>query len=145
MKIDREAIYKYLNQGKFDELGELCKEATKEEVDKELFLCAYDDNNIAVYFFVEYMYSKTHDEFWLELSFTIIDGALCCIEGAYSISTFKTRKLLEQERSIKNLENFLMQYRWPDCDIETKEAKQVAKDLLEIDPDNKLAKEILNS
>lgn len=145
MDINREIIYKYLYQGKFDELSVLCEEMPREKIKIEFYNCASDDENIGIYFFTEYMALKTCDEFWNNLSSMIIGNALCHLEGAYAIVAFKARKMLEKEKSIKNLENFLMQYRWPDCDIEPEEAKQVAEDLLEIDPQNRLAKEILNS
>ncbi len=68
---------------------------------------------------------------------------MCFIEGAYSIALFHARELLEINLSSKNLERILFFYNIPEKLVENTEAKLVAKKIIEIEPDNIVALELI--
>lgn len=68
---------------------------------------------------------------------------MCFIEGAYSIALFHSRELLEMKLCITNLERILFFHNIPEKLVEDDEAELVAKKIIEIEPNNIVALEIL--
>lgn len=113
------------------------------EKKKLILLLAYDSESIAIYSFVRYMVEKYKTQFWLELSIDIMINPLCFVEGAYSIALFHAKELLEMDLSIKNLERILFFYNIPEKLIDDAEAEAIAKKIIELEPENIVALEVL--
>ena len=64
---------------------------------------------------------------------------LCFVEGAYSAALFHARELLAMEKSVENLERVLFFYNIPEKLIEEEEAILISREILKLEPDNKIA------
>lgn len=63
---------------------------------------------------------------------------LCFVEGAYSVALFHARELLLNTKSIENMERILFFYDIPEKLVDKEEAEIIAKEILKIEPDNKV-------
>ena len=136
-------LNKLIFEGKYFEAEEIVKKMSAKEQRDEIMNLAYDSESIAVYSFLRYMTEKNKTQFWLDLTIDVMINPLCFIEGAYSIALFHARELLEINLSSKNLERILFFYNIPEKLVKNTEAKLVAKKIIEIEPDNIVALEIL--
>lgn len=84
---DSEGIYKCLYNGNFLKLQEICQGIDKEQIKKELYQIASEDNNIAIWGFSQYMSEKTKDPFWLDLTLDILENALD-VKGAKVLASY---------------------------------------------------------
>lgn len=103
---------------------------------------AYETESVNVYGFLSYMMRKHENEEWLKLAVDILLNPLCFMEGAYSVALFHARELLSINRNAENLEKLLFFYNIPEKLIEKEEAYFLAEELLNIEPDNKVALQI---
>ena len=136
-------LNKLIFEGKYFEAEKIVKKMSAKEQRDEIMNLAYGSESIAVYSFLRYMTEKNKTQFWLDLTIDVMINPLCFIEGAYSIALFHARELLEINLSSKNLERILFFYNIPEKLVENTEAKLVAKKIIEIEPDNIVALEIL--
>ena len=104
---------------------------------------AYDTESIAIYSFLIYILKKNKTQFWLELIIDIMINPLCFIEGAYSVALFHTRELLKVDPSVKNMERLLFFHNIPEKLVEDNEAETVAREIIRIEPNNRIANCIL--
>lgn len=133
-----------LEQGKYPDIEEMCKEMNAFEI-RDIFMnIAYETESINVYGFIVYMTRKQENIEWIKLTVDIMLNPLCFIEGAYSIALFHARELLSIDRNVENLERLLFFYNVPENLIDEDEARSIAEELLTIAPDNKVALQIIN-
>ncbi len=128
-----------LLQGKYKEVEETCKTMDVNSIRDMVMTVAYDTENICIYSFIQYMIEKTGKVSWIELAIDVMLNPLCFVEGAYSVALFHARELLLIEKNIKNLERIIFFYNIPEKLVDEKEAKCIAKEILKIEPDNKVA------
>lgn len=140
-----EKIKEYILEGNYHLAECICEKMNLSEVRDMLFMLAYHTEKIYVYSFIQYMISKTNSPLWSELAFDVMLHALCFIEGAYSVALFHARELLELEYNAINLERILFFYDIPEKLIKKNEAESIAKELLNIEPDDKVALRILGN
>ncbi|MBQ5988518.1 MAG: hypothetical protein IJL67_03390 [Oscillospiraceae bacterium] len=139
----QEAIKKYIFEGNYHLAEEVCGKMKMPEIHDILLTLAYDTDSICIYSFIRYMISKTNLPSWIGLAVEVMIHPLCHIEGAYSIALFHSRELLKLEYNEKNLEMILFFYDIPEKLITQSEAESVAKELLAIAPENKVALSVL--
>jgi len=133
-----------LEQGKYPDIEEMCREMNAFEI-RDIFMnIAYETESINVYGFIVYMTRKQENIEWIKLTVDIMLNPLCFIEGAYSIALFHARELLSIDRNVENLERLLFFYNVPENLIDEDEARSIAEELLTIAPDNKVALQIIN-
>jgi len=133
-----------LEQGKYPDIEEMCREMNAFEI-RDIFMnIAYETESINVYGFIVYMTRKQENIEWIKLTVDIMLNPLCFIEGAYSIALFHARELLSIDRNVENLERLLFFYNVPEKLIDEDEARSIAEELLTIAPDNKVALQIIN-
>ena len=138
-----EKIKEYILEGNYQSAESICEKLDPSDVYKEILMLAYDMDSICVYSFIQYMISKTNSITWNELATEVMMHPLCYIEGAYSAALFHARELLKLEYNANNLERILFFYDIPEKLIKKSEAEAIAKELLNIEPDNKAAQHIL--
>lgn len=141
----KEKIEEYIIEGNYHLAESVCEKMNLSEVRDMLFMLAYDTEKIYIYSFIQYMISKTNSPLWSEVAIDVMLHALFFIEGAYSVALFHARELLKLEYNAINLERILFFYDIPDKLIKKSEAESIAKELLNIDPDNKVALRILGN
>ena len=135
-----EQLKSCLSQGKYNEARELLKEIDDLSIRDIIMSIAYETENIFVYSFIHYM---THKKNWIELGIDVMINPLCFLDGAYSVALFHARELLNCEKSIANQERILFFYNIPEKLICADEAKDIANEILKIDPQNVVALNIL--
>lgn len=131
-----------LKQGQYVELEEILEGIDTPRVRDIMMNIAYETESISVYGFLSYMIQKRESERWLKLVIDIMLNPLCFIEGAYSIALFHARELLSINRTAENLERVLFFYNIPEKLIDEREACCLVQELLNIEPDNKVALQI---
>lgn len=136
-------IRKLIFEGRYSEAEEIIIKICADEQRDVIMNFAYDSESIAVYSFLRYMMEKHKTQFWLELTIDVMINPLCFIEGAYSIALFHARELLAMKLCITNLERILFFHNIPEKLVEDTEAELVAKKIIEIEPSNVVALEIL--
>ena len=127
-----------LLQGKYEEAAKMCQSIDKMSVRDMILNIAYDTESICTYSFVQYLIKKTQDTIWIELALNIMLNPLCFVEGAYSVALVHARELLLNTKSIENMERILFFYDIPEKLVDKKEAEIIAKEILKIEPDNKV-------
>ena len=133
-----------LEQGKYQDVEDICKEMNAFEIRDIFMSIAYETESINVYGFMAHMSRKQENIEWLKLAVDIMLNPLCFIEGAYSIALFHARELLSIDRNVENLERILFFYNIPERLIDEDEARCIAEELLAIELDNKVAFQIIN-
>lgn len=128
-----------LLQGKYKEAEETFKTMDVNSIRDIVMTVAYDTENICIYSFIQYMIEKTRKASWIELAIDVMLNPLCFVEGAYSVALFHSRELLLIEKNIKNLERIIFFYNIPEKLVDEEEAKCIAKEILKVEPDNKVA------
>lgn len=95
--------------------------------------------------FVHYMIKKTKSEKWFRIQIDILTlGLQAFIEyGVNSIALYYVRELVNISRNSSNLELFLKLYSEPYHIVDRNEAEQWAKEILNSEPENQSAKEVL--
>ncbi len=134
-----ENFKKNLLQGKYKEAEETCKTMDVNSIRDMVMTVAYDTENICIYGFIQYMIEKTRKASWIELAIDVMLNPLCFIEGAYSVALFHARELLLIEKNVNNLERIIFFYNIPEKLVDEEEAKCIAKEILKVEPDNKVA------
>ena len=132
-----------INSGKYDESEKICLNISFSEIKNNFLKLAYDTSNFALYSFAFYMFTKTEDNRWLDLALSLVVGPLCFVEGAYSIGLFHARQLVRKSFCVKNLVQLLFFYTIPEKLINRDEALKIAKQVLKLDPCNKVALQII--
>lgn len=140
-----EKLKEYIFEGNYDLAYDICEKSIPSDVRDVLLTLAYDTESICIYSFIRYMISKTNSPVWIELAVDVMVHPLCYVEGAYSIALFHSRELLKLVYNAKNLEMILFFYDIPEKLIKRSEAELIAKALLAIEPDNKIALRILGN
>ncbi len=91
------------------------------------------------------MIKKTKSEKWFRIQIDILTlGLQAFIEyGVNSIALYYVRELVNISRNSSNLELFLKLYSEPYHIVDRNEAEQLAKEILNLEPENQSAKEVL--
>ena len=142
-KIGTNDLSELLTSTRFDEAEILCKDMKVEEVADLMLKSAYETESITVYGFAMYMKERHDKKSWLNIMFDLMINPLCFIEGAYALAAVHARELIGIDESVENLEKLLFIYNSPENVISEEEAKRVATKILEIEPQNVIALEVL--
>lgn len=97
--------------------------------------------------FAHYMIKKTNAEEWFRIQFDILTVGLKRFRKyrVNSVALYYVRELVNISRTAGNLKLFLKLYHEPDHVVGREEAKQVAREILSMEPDNQVAKEVMQS
>ena len=106
---------------------------------------AYDTESIAIYGFLRYMLEKNKTKYLLEMTIDVMINPLCFVEGAYEVALFHTRELLKIDFSVETMEKVIFFHDIPEKLVEEKEAEEVAREIIKIEPDNCVANRILKN
>ena len=138
-----EKIKVKLIYGEYQEIEQICRNQTEAEIRDLMMNVAYDTENLSVYGFIQYMIRRTENANWIKLAVDIMLNPFGFMEGAYSVALYHARELVLMERNIINLERLLFFYNIPEKLINDEEAKNIAKEILKTDANNKVAQDII--
>ena len=138
-----EKIKVKLIYGEYQEIEQICRNQIEAEIRDLMMNVAYDTENLSVYGFIQYMIRRTENANWIKLAVDIMLNPFGFMEGAYSVALYHARELVLMERNIINLERLLFFYNIPEKLINDEEAKNIAKEILKTDANNKVAQDII--
>lgn len=132
-------IKDYILSGQYDVASQMCEQFPKTKLRDEMLNLAYDTESMSIYAFSQYMLQKSDEKEWMNIIIEMMINPLCFIEGAYSIALYYARELIKYDKTVDNLERLLFFHNIPEKLICDEEAKLIAKELLNMDADNKVA------
>lgn len=133
----------------YEEANKKIVNINKQEIYEIIWNMADITESFTFYGFSQYMYKKTENVIWLNLSASLLSFTFCCVEGAYAVGIFHAREAVKIEKNLENLVTLLSFYGLPEHLMDDEEAEKVAKEILELDKNNErvicVLNEILNS
>jgi tetratricopeptide (TPR) repeat protein len=130
-----------LDKGKFYESKKLFNEMNEGERWSFIAALISDTNSLGIYTFLVRLLLE-HETAELH-SYTAGVIQISLWEGAYTSTLSHARRAVELSNELKYKEYLLSYYSVPDCDFERQDAIQLAKEIIQLDPSNKTAMEIL--
>jgi tetratricopeptide (TPR) repeat protein len=131
-----------LDMGKFHEAKKVWYEITSEQKRWNMLAdLTSDTNSIGIYTFIIRLLLENETADFHSHAATILELSLW--EGAYTSALSHARRAVELSDELKYKEYLLSYYSVPDCDFERQDAIQLAKEIIQLDPSNKTAMEIL--
>lgn len=149
MKIYEESLLKEIEEGILNAQYEQVAKKFENMGDKDIhdminFYIADRTESLSVYGFTQYMFKKTGNTLWLNLSVIIMAYTLCWMEGAYAVGIFHARELVSLKKNVDNLLLLLSFYGLSEHLMNDDEAEKVAKEILALDTNNEIALNALN-
>jgi tetratricopeptide (TPR) repeat protein len=130
-----------LDKGKFYESKKLFNEMNEGKQHSFIAALISDTNSLGIYTFLVRLLLE-HETAELH-SYTAGVIQISLWEGAYTSALSHARRAVELSNELKYKEYLLSYYSVPDCDFERQDAIQLAKEIIQLDPSNKTAMEIL--
>ena len=144
-KVMLEEIERDILNAKYEQAAKKFKNMNNKEIhDIIWFNIADRTESLSVYGFTQYMFKKTGNTLWLNLSVIIMAYTLCWMEGAYAVGIFHARELVSLKKNVDNLLLLLSFYGLPERLMKEEEAESIAKEILKLDKNNEIALNILN-
>jgi hypothetical protein len=144
MKNLKEQIKSLLKENKLVELEELLSSYSEAEISDPLITASFDTYHIATYSVacMLLMKKQTAEMHWLAAE--ILIHPLCHLEGAYSAAMYHVRKAIELDPTDLGLKEVLIfLHGVPDRVVSKEEAISIAYELLEKEPANRCAHDLL--
>jgi hypothetical protein len=140
-----EKIQSLLFENKLCELEELLINQDVKKFREILIDIAFENESIVIYSLVCMMLIKKESIELHELAADLLVHPLCIIEGGYAAALYHTRRIIIlSPENIDFKEAIIFFHNVPDKLVTKKEAIQVAHQILEKEPNNKCAKELLD-
>lgn len=144
-KVMLEEIERDILNAKYEQAAKKFKNMNNKEIhDIIWFNIADRTESLSVYGFTQYMFKKTGNTLWLNLSVIIMAYTLCWMEGAYAVGIFHARELVSLKKNVDNLLLLLSFYGLPERLMKEEEAESIAKEILKLDKNNEIALNVLN-
>jgi hypothetical protein len=137
---------KLILEGRFAEAKSFSEHLTFEELDGELTEVAFTCPSMSIYTFVVSLLIENEKIAFHEIAFEMLVNPLCHIEGAYQAALYHARRciaLTDQQELAGYLSYLLFLHEVPEKVIDDEEALVAARKIIELDTDNKVAKEFL--
>lgn len=146
----KEKLYQLLSDGKIDEAGALIKdideELLNEEIQDVLLEISFNKQSIVPYTVILKLLLENERANLHAFASTLLSNPLCWIEGAYCAGLYHQRRAVELEPENVAFKEYLLSYNsLPDKILDDKEALEIRKQILKIDPMNKTVKQHFNS
>ena len=129
---------------KYEEANKKIVNINKQEIYEIIWNMANVIESFTFYGFSQYMYKKTENVIWLNLSTSLLSFTFCCVERAYAVGIFHAREAVGIEKNLENLVILLSFYGLPEYLMDDEEAENIAKEILELDKNNERAIYVLN-
>ena len=144
-KVMLEEIETDILNAKYEQVAKKFKNVSDEDIHDIIYFNIADrTESLSVYGFTQYMFKKTGNTLWLNLSVIIMAYTLCWMEGAYAVGIFHARELVSLKKNVDNLLLLLSFYGLPERLMKEEEAESIAKEILKLDKNNEIALNVLN-
>lgn len=139
-------LNEYILKGHFEQAKIKTKELSYSELDEELMDIAFHDSSIANYSFIMSLLVENETVQLHEMAFRLMVNPLSYLDGAYYAALYHARRCVELTNRLEvgYLSNLLFLHVIPDQVVDEEEAYETAKEILMLDPDDKLAKDFLD-
>lgn len=129
--------------GEYEKAADLLIGMENAKIRDTLILITLNTESLSVLGFAIYMSNRTQSEFWYDIVIALLLTPLCHLEGAYSFAFFYAKEELRLDRSEENLTQLLFFNEIPEKLLPNTEALEIAKEILSMNPDNTVAKDII--
>jgi len=135
----------YLLNGHFVEAFHIARTISYDELEEQLLYLAYEHETIAIYTFVNSLLIELEAWKLHEIAYKLLTSSLSFMEGAYMAASYHARRAIEitSHQELVPLEDLLFLYTESLALVSHKEALQIAKDIVAIEPNHKLAKQVI--
>lgn len=135
----------YLLNGHFVEAAHVARTISYDELEEQLLYLAYEHETIAIYTFVNSLLIELEAWRLHEIAYKLLTSSLSFIEGAYMAASYHAKRAIDitSHQEIGPLEDLLFLYTESLSLVSQKEALQIAKEILAMEPKHKLAKEVI--
>jgi hypothetical protein len=135
----------YLLNGHFVEAFHIARTISYDELEEQLLYLAYEHETIAIYTFVNSLLIELEAWKLHEIAYKLLTSSLSFIEGAYMAASYHARRAIEitSHQELVPLEDLLFLYTESLALVSQTEALQIAKDIIAIEPNHKLAKQVI--
>jgi tetratricopeptide (TPR) repeat protein len=107
---------------------------------------AFDEGNLCSYTFISYLLLEEESSELHYLASEVLALAFCHLEGAYASALYHARRAATlSPEDVSYLEYLLFFHEIPEKLIDKEEAIQIAKKIIESDPENLAAKRVLGN
>ena len=134
---------KLVEIGEYENASVLLDSMEEPKIRDYLLMAAFEMENLSILGFGIYMLNKTNSELWRSIVIMLLLHPLCHLEGAYSFAFFYAKEELRLDRSEENLTQLLFFNEIPEKLLSNTEALKIAKEVLSMNPDNTVAKDVI--
>lgn len=143
---DKEVLFQELLDGNIDHAAKLIKkndrELKNEEVQDVLLEVSISKQSIVPYVVITKLLIEDENANLHAFASTLLSNALCWIEGAYYAGFYHQKRAVELEPQNVAFKEYLLIYNTlPDEILSDKDALEIRKQILAVDPNNKTVKQ----
>lgn len=132
-------------RGDFLTAKELASQMDMETLNDNLFLIAYDEENITPLGFINFLLVKEETSEYHYIASFLLSMALNYLEGAYQIAFHHAKRAVELTPNDISYKEYLLFFNTiPDKLLNNEEAQEIANEILEYEPTNKTALSIVS-
>lgn len=135
----------FLLNGHFVQAFHIARTISYEELEEQLLYLVYEHETIAIYTFVNSLLIELESWKLHEIAYKLLTSSLSFIEGAYVAAAYHVRRAIEitSHQELEPLEDLLFLYTESLAFVSQQEALQLAKDIIAIERDHKLAQQVI--
>lgn len=143
----KKQLQELILQNKFSNASKLVTGATStEELEGILLEIAYDTESLLVYEFVNFLIEQKESVELHSIAASLLNNPLCFIDGAYAKGLNHVRRAMDFVPMDVSLKELILFYSLvPDEIVTREEAREYAMQILQIDPNNKVALDFLSN
>ncbi|WP_121639510.1 hypothetical protein [Virgibacillus sp. Bac330] len=132
--------------GNLEEAKKISSNLSIEELDATLTDIAFHNSSITNYAFVMSLIIEDEKVELHGIAFDMLVNPLCHIDGAYYTALYHAKRCVEltNQQDVGYLTNLLFLHDVPETVVSEKEAFNVAKKILTLDPNNEIANEFMS-
>ncbi|SHH70584.1 hypothetical protein [Virgibacillus chiguensis] len=132
--------------GNLEEAKKISSNLSYEELDATLTDIAFHNSSITNYAFVMSLIIEDEKVELHGIAFDMLVNPLCHIDGAYYTALYHAKRCVEltNQQDVGYLTNLLFLHDVPETVVSEKEAFNVAKKILTLDPNNEIANEFMS-
>lgn len=138
-------LEEYLMNGDFEQAFHIAQTISYDELEKQMLYLAYENESIAIYTFINSLLIELESWKLHAIAYKLLTSSLSFMEGAYISAAYHARKAIEitSYQEIGPLEDLLFLYTESLKIISPQEALHLAKYILKLDKNHKLAKQVI--
>ncbi|MCA1032527.1 hypothetical protein LCL95_16060 [Bacillus timonensis] len=142
----KEKVKQLIMSGDFKEAKVLIEKESGDFLKQIILELGFDEESIGAYSFVFHLITINETSDFHYLASELLSTALCHLPDAYSIALYHARRAIELNPKDVSLKEYLLLFHdIPEQLISKEEAKEIARDIVNIMPNSTVAQNILKN